>query len=465
MQNPEILIESLDQEGRGVGRSADSGATSGATADTTSGTVPGKVIFVEGGLIGERVRYSSYRKKPSYENAIATEILRASAERAIPACPHFGVCGGCAMQHLDGRAQVAVKQRVLEDNLWHIGKLKPNVIYRAIHGPSWAYRHRARLSVRHVVKKGGVLVGFHERRSSFVADMRECHVLPRQTSDLLLPLRELIGQLSIRDKLPQIEVALGEDDHVPGSLTTVMVLRILEALSPDDESLLRQFADQHQVHFWLQTKGPDTVVPFYPPTGQLAYGLPEFGISMPFRPTDFTQVNAQINRVLVSRALKLLQPQAHERIADLFCGLGNFTLPIATLAREVVGIEGSALLTQRALDNAVLNGLVHKTSFATANLFEASLEQFKTLGRFDKMLIDPPREGALEVAKVILQLGPDAPSRIVYVSCNPSTLARDAAVLVHDGGYALRGAGVVNMFPQTAHVESIAVFEKPVDPA
>ncbi len=450
MQNPEILIESLDHEGRGIGRVGD---------------VPdGKVIFVEGGLVGERVRYSSYRKKPSYENAIATEILRASSTRVVPTCPHFGVCGGCSMQHLDARAQVAVKQRVLEDNLWHIGKLRPDIVYRPIYGPSWGYRYRARLSVRHVVKKGGVLVGFHEKRSSFVADMRECHVLPEKVSKLLVPLRELIGALSIRDRLPQIELAMGDgNDAMGGEPVIVLVLRILDPLSSDDEGLVRAFADQHRVDFWLQSKGPDTITPFYPAESRLAYGLPAFGIKMPFRPADFTQVNSFINRVLVSRALKLLDPQPHERIADLFCGLGNFTLPIARTAREVIGIEGSAALTERAANNAALNGLSHKTHFSVANLFEASLEQFRSLGHFDKMLIDPPREGAFEVAKVLCQLGDQAPGRIVYVSCNPSTLARDAALLVHEGPYRLVGAGVVNMFPQTSHVESIAMFERTLE--
>lgn len=448
MLNPEILIESLDHEARGVGH-----------AD-------GKVVFVDGALPGERVRYSSYRKKQSYEQAQMVELLAPSAQRVVPLCPHFGVCGGCSMQHLDARAQVAVKQRVLEDNLWHIGRLRPEVMFRAIHGPSWGYRFRARLSVRNVPKKGGVLVGFHERKRSYIADMQSCAVLPPHVSALLMPLRALIEGLSIKERAPQIELAVGED-------ATVLVLRNLEPLTADDEALLRAFADRHGVHFWLQPKGPDSALPLHLPPDSLSgsadselnYVLPEFGVRMPFKPTDFTQVNHHINRVLVRRALRLLDAQPHERIADLFCGLGNFTLPIATRAAEVLGVEGSETLVQRARDNAQANGLASKARFLAANLFEATLAQVREWGRFDKVLIDPPREGAIALAKAFSALAAvqgsgEAPARIVYVSCNPSTLARDAAVLVHEGGYVLRGAGVVNMFPQTSHVESIALFER-----
>ena len=439
----ELEIESLDQDGRGI-----------AHAD-------GKVVFVEGALTGERVRARPLRSKARYALAETVEVLRASASRVTPACPHFGVCGGCSMQHLEPRAQVAVKQRVLEDNLWHIARLKPETIFRPICGPFWGYRYRARLSVRKVVKKGGMLVGFHERKSTFIADMRECHVLPPMLSALLVPLRELIGGLSIAERLPQIEVAVGE-----GSV--VLVLRVLEPPTSADGEALAAFADRHGVQIWLQSKGPETATPFYPAAAPehpgLFYALPEFGVRMPFRPTDFTQVNHRINRVLVQRALTLLDVQAGERVLDLFCGLGNFTLPIATLAREVVGIEGSATLVARATANAAVNGLADKTRFAVANLFEATRAQFEDLGPFDKWLIDPPRDGAIEVVKALAELGPDsplAPWRIVYVSCSPSTLARDAAVLVSQAGYTLRGAGVVNMFPHTSHVESVALFERP----
>ena len=450
MHNSLLDIESLDMEARGVGHLANEDGS------------PGKVIFVEGALPGERVRFKSYRRKAKWEAADMTELLRESTLRAKPRCMYFGICGGCAMQHLNVPAQVAIKQRVLEDALRHLGKVHAEMILRPIHGPDWGYRYRARLSVRHVAKKGGVLIGFHERRSSFIADMKSCEILPPEVSRMLVPLRSLIAALSIRDRLPQIELAVGE---LEGKQVIVMVLRVIEPPSEEDKAQLIAFANQWPVHFWLQSKGPDTALPFYPLDSNLAYTLPEFGIDMPFRPTDFTQVNHQINRVLVERALRLLDAQPTDRVADLFCGLGNFTLPLATRAAEVVGIEGSPALTERSLQNARANRLDQKTVFYNRNLFEFSVQDLLSLGRFDRMLIDPPREGAMDVCKAIAELvseDPEAsPKRIVYVSCNPATLARDAGVLVHIGGYVLSKAGVVNMFPHTAHVESIAVFDRP----
>ncbi|WP_232316468.1 23S rRNA (uracil(1939)-C(5))-methyltransferase RlmD [Candidatus Burkholderia verschuerenii] len=439
-------IVSLDAEARGVGRTVNEDGE------------PGKVIFVEGALPGERVSYTSYRRKPSFEQAQVVKVLREAVIRTTPKCTFFGTCGGCSMQHLDVRAQIAVKQRVLEDNLEHLSKLRAETMFRPIHGPSWGYRYRARLTVRHVEKKGGVLVGFHERKSSYVADMTSCEVLPPHVSAMLVPLRHLVAGLSIRDRMPQIELAVGAD-------VTALVLRILEPLTEADEALLRSFADEHNVQFWLQPKGPDTVYPFYPLDRELAYTLPEFAIRMPFKPTDFTQVNHQINRVLVARALSLLAPLPGDRVLDLFCGIGNFTLPLARRSREVVGIEGSEALTTRALENARANGVDGHTSFACRNLFEVTADDFRALGAFDKFLIDPPREGALAVSKALADLaqaGEQAllPKRIVYVSCNPATLARDAGLLVHEAGYRMKGAGVVNMFPHTSHVESIALFER-----
>jgi len=429
-------IESLDMEARGIARRE------------------GKVVFVEGALPGERVTVQTLRRKPSYEIARVDAVLRESSQRVVPRCPHFGVCGGCAMQHLDAAAQVAVKQRALEDTFWHVGKLKPARILPPLHGPTWGYRYRARLSVRVVPKKGGVLVGFHERKSSYVADMRTCHVLPPHAAALLMPLRAMVAALSAPDRMPQIEVAVGD-------ACTVLVLRHLLPLTDGDLAVLRAFAREHGVIWWLQPKGPDTAHPLEPGDADaLAYRLPEFGLRMPFRPTDFTQVNHAINRTLVSRALGLLDVRPQDRVADLFCGLGNFTLPLATRAREVVGVEGSKALTDRALEAAARHGLSQRTSFATLNLFEVDADWLRALGRFDRMLIDPPREGAQAVAQALAQLAPDErPARIVYVSCNPATLARDAAILAHEGGYALRSAGVINMFPHTGHVESIAVFE------
>lgn len=437
MQQQDILsIESLDLEARGIARR------------------DGKVVFVEGALPGERVVGRTVRSKPSYEIARVERIVKASSQRVVPSCPNFGVCGGCAMQHLEPVAQVAIKQRVLEDALWHVGKLSAERMLPPIQGPSWGYRYRARLSVRHVAKKGGVLVGFRERRSSYVVDMNECHVLPPQVSAMLSPLRALISQMSRPDRMPQIEVSVGD-------AVTVLVLRHLEPLTDNDEALLRAFGAEHGVQWWLQPKGPETVHRLDPDVGpDLAYTMPEFGLRMPFRPTDFTQVNHAINRVLVSRALSLLAVKPEDRVADLFCGLGNFTLPLATLCREVVGVEGSAALTDRALEAAARHGLNGHTRFATVNLFEVDADWLRAQGRFDRMLIDPPREGAHAISQALSDLAPEErPRRIVYVSCNPSTLARDAAILCHLGGYALSAAGTVNMFPHTGHVESIAVFD------
>jgi 23S rRNA (uracil1939-C5)-methyltransferase len=430
---PTGIIESLDHEARGVTR------------------LEGKTIFVEGALPGERVEYVCFRKKPSFEVARTERILKASPDRVIPKCPHFGVCGGCSMQHLDSAAQVAAKQRVLEANLWHLGRLRAEQLYAPIYGPAWGYRQRARLSVRMVPKKGGALVGFHERKSSYVADMRQCENLPPHVSALLLPLRDLVSALSISSALPQIELAVGES-------VTALVLRILEPPSAADENLLRAFADRHDVVFYLQPKGPATAYRFYPLDGaKLSYLLPDFGIEHFFSPTEFTQVNNAVNRVLVRRALALLEPQPGERIADMFCGLGNFSLPIARSGAHVLGIEGSADLLLRAAANSAANGLAGQVDYAVANLFETTPESLAALGHFDRMLIDPPREGAVELVNA---LGEDSPRRIVYVSCNPATLARDAAILVTQKGYRLRGAGVVNMFPNTSHVESIALFDR-----
>ncbi|MFM2085831.1 MAG: hypothetical protein RLZZ237_700 [Pseudomonadota bacterium] len=444
MQENIIEIKSLDMDARGVGH-----------IENEDGT-PGKVVFVEGALPGERVSFVTYKKKKNWEMARMTVLHRESAMRITPKCKHFDNCGGCSMQHLEPSAQVAIKQRVLEDNLWHIGKVRPLNIMRPMYGPTWGYRYRARLSVRHVKKKDAVLVGFHEKKSAFVADMDSCEILPPHISAMLLPLRALVASLSIFDQMPQIELAVGED-------VTAMVLRIMAPLTGEDESKLKAFADEYGVQWWLQVKGPETAVPFYPLDRQLHYLLPEFGVKMPFKPVDFTQVNHHINRVLVSKALRLLEVQPQDRVADLFCGLGNFTLPLATQGSEVVGIEGSTTLTERALENALANGLSAKTSFFTRNLFEVTTDDLIALGKFDRILVDPPRDGAMALCQALVGLAqtrPDMlPKRIVYVSCSPSTLARDAGILALEAGYTLSKAGVVNMFPHTSHVESMAVFD------
>jgi len=449
-----LLVESLDIEAQGVAHKPD-----------------GKVVFIKGALPFEIVTANINRKKTSFEQATVGAIHRESSQRVRPGCPHFGLhegaCGGCKMQHLHVGAQVAIKQRVLEDNLWHLGKLKADNILRPIEGPAWAYRYRARLSVRYVRKKGEVLVGFHERKSGYVADMKVCPVLPPHVSALLLPLRVLIGGMEARETLPQIELACGDT-------VTAMVLRHMEALSEGDLAQLRAFGILYNVQWWLQPKGPDTIHLLEQGGEQLAYALPEFGITMPFKPTDFTQVNPQINRVLVVRALRLLQVQKTERVIDWFCGLGNFTLPLATLAGEVLGIEGSEALVARSRENYKLNqGLAHDfsalaaTKFVARNLFEMTPQVLMADGSAHKWLIDPPREGAFALVQALAALHQDPalregwtpPTRIVYVSCNPATLARDADVLVHQAGYRCVSAGMVNMFPHTAHVESMAVFE------
>lgn len=439
-----LEVESLDLEAQGVAHNAE-----------------GKVVFIEGALPGERVQVQVHRRKNNWEQASFTAMARESAQRVNPTCPHYGLhagaCGGCKMQHLHAGAQVAVKQRTLEDDLWHLAKVKPERVLRPIEGPTWGYRHRARLSVRYVAKKGTVLVGFHERKSRYIADMRSCAVLPPAASELLMPLRELVMAMQARETLPQIELAMGDS-------VLALVLRHLEPLSEADLARLRAFAAAHQVQWWLQPKGPDSVHRLDEQGPGLAYALSEFGVEMPFKPTDFTQVNPHINRVLVHRALRLLDVQPSERVIDWFCGLGNFTLPLATRAREVLGIEGSQALVDRARQNARHNGL--SASFAERNLFELTPEVLAADGTADKWLVDPPREGAFALAKAaaeLVQSGADwaPPGRIVYVSCNPATLARDAGLLVHQAGYRCTAAGVVNMFPHTAHVESIAVFDRP----
>ena len=443
MSDNKLKITALDMDARGIGHLQNEDGSQG------------KVVFVDGALPGEIVSFSTYRKKPHWENAQMTQLHKESSQRTKPKCSYFGLCGGCSMQHLDAAAQVAIKQRVLEDSLWHIGKVKPTTMLRPIFGPTWGYRYRARLSVRNVIKKGVVLVGFHEKKSRYVANTETCEILPPHVSAMLLPLRALIAGLSIIDDLPQIELAVGED-------VTALVLRIMRPLSSNDEVLLKEFADKFQVQWWLQPAGLDSVAIFYPEKPELHYLLPEFGVKMPFKPTDFTQVNHHINRVMVVRALRLLDVQPGDRVADLFCGLGNFTLPIAVQAKEVVGIEGSATLTARALENAVVNGLSEKVSFSTRNLFEISVDDLLKLGRFDRYLVDPPRDGAMALCEALLQLSGSAPEflprRIVYVSCSPGTLARDAGLLVK-AGYTMSLAGVVNMFPHTSHVESMAVFD------
>lgn len=432
---PAVIVESLDQEGRGVAH------------------VDGKTIFIDGALPTEKVTYQLTRSKSTYAFANVAEILKQSNLRVMPKCPHYGLCGGCKLQHLDFAGQVAAKQRLLENDLKHIGKVQPENMLPPLYGPAWGYRHKARLSVKYVTKKERVLVGFNEKGTRYVADMNSCEVLTPAVSALIAPLQDMILQLSLRDKIPQLELAVGENNNI------VLIFRIMDALQANDKALLRAFADEHKVNIWTQTKGPETVKPFYPlDAASLQYSLSEFGLAYPFKPNEFTQVNPQINQVMVRRAIQLLTPQPSERIADFFCGIGNFTLPIARSGASVLGLEGLQNLVARAVESATLNNLNQNTQFGVSDLFKMTPEALTNLGHFDKWLIDPPRDGAFELVKSINE--ENAPQKIVYVSCNPATLARDADILVNEKGYSLSAAGVINMFPHTTHVESIACFIK-----
>ncbi len=425
-------ISALDADGFGVAR------------------VEGKVIFVDGALAGERVWSRRFQGSSRFDRAEVVSVERAAAQRVTPPCPHFGLCGGCTLQHLEPGAQVAVKQRQLEENLWRIGKVRPERILPPIFGPSLGYRSKARLSVR-VPQSRGALVGFRERQSSYVADMNYCFTLDPRVAHLLLPLRALVAKLGEPQGIPQIEVATTPE-------VVALVFRHLLPLSSQDVALMRDFAQQHGVQLWLQSGGPATIHCVWPAEpAPLCYRLPEFNVSLRFDPLVFTQVNQAMNQSLVRRAMALLQPRPGERILDLFCGLGNFTLPIARMGAEVLGVEGDARLVALAGENAQSNGLQALARFAVADLTRIGPEDLSAWGRVDKMLIDPPRSGAMEVLKA---LGKVHPERIVYVSCGPATLARDAEYLVYVRGYRLVAAGVVNMFPHTAHVESIALFQR-----
>jgi 23S rRNA (uracil1939-C5)-methyltransferase len=428
-----VHIDSLDQDGRGVAR-----------AD-------GKVTFVQGALPGETAEIRVWERKLHFDLADAVRILRPSAMRTDPPCPHYARCGGCSMQHLDPRAQVASKQRTLEESLLRLGRVSPEQILAPIHGPAWGYRQRARFAARHVPHKGGALVGFHEKRTHRVADMDSCAVLPPHLSALIVPLRALLGAMHLAARIPQVELAAGDS-------AIAVIVRVLDAPDEHDLALLRAFAREHGLDMYLQPGGPDSLHALEPPQPRaLFYRLPEFGLEMQFGPADFTQVNDAVNGALVQRAVALLDAHPGQRLADLFCGIGNFTLAIARRGALVTGVEGSASLVARAQQNAVRNGLSARARFLAADLFTAPEPVLKELGPIDGMLIDPPRQGAHALVQA---LGADAAMRLVYVSCNPATLARDAGILVQDKGYRLRAAGVVNMFPHTSHVESVALFER-----
>ncbi|RBP51532.1 23S rRNA (uracil(1939)-C(5))-methyltransferase RlmD [Arenicella xantha] len=433
----EISIDSLAHDGRGVGRGED-----------------GKVVFVDFALPGERVMYVPVMNRKSYLFGTTLEVLEPSEHRIEPKCPVFGQCGGCVLQHLETHMQIQYKQQALLENFKKIGNVQPESLLEPMVGAHWGYRRRARLGAKFVPKKGGMIVGFRERNSSYIQPTEQCEVLYPEVSALLPILRATLEQVSCNDKLPQVEISVADN-------ATVMVLRHLEPLLQQDLEILTQFAKQHDVQLFLQPGNLKSVHPLYPAAPEaLYYDFPAFDIRVEFLPTDFIQVNGSINEQLVVRAVELLDVQDSDRVLDLFCGVGNFTLPLARRAGQVIGVEGDQALVNRAHHNRELNKL-ENVDFHFGDLFKEDMTSESHGGwldqTFDKILLDPPRSGAAEMIKRIPQLNP---SKVVYVSCGPATLARDAGVMVNEHGYRMTQAGVIDMFPHTAHVESIAVFEK-----
>lgn len=432
-----VRIEAIDHQGRGIAHQNE------------------KTIFIENALLGEKVSFRIFKKSKKVFFAKSENILEASPQRSQPICTYYGICGGCSMQHYDYGAQVAYKQKAFEETLWHVAKVKPDTIFSPIFGPQKQYRHKARLRTKFVDKKNKVLVGFNEKLSHFLTDMTSCEVLPKKISNLLGPLQKSLSRLSIKDAVPQIEYASNQDRHI-------LVLRILKPLSTNDTDELMRFQTEYQVEVWTQTKGHDTVKPLLETTDHLIeFKNDEYNLSYQFNPTGFTQINPFINQVMIRRSMYYLDPKKDELIFDFFCGLGNFTLPIATFQSKVVGFEGDRFLVDAANKNAQKNKLDHLVSFMQLDLFKHSNDVLTPLGQADKWLIDPPRDGAQNLIQQINQT--NRPKRIVYVSCNPASLARDAGILVHEKNYTFKGAGILNMFPHTSHVESISVFESNED--
>lgn len=430
------VIERLSHDGRGVAR------------------VDGKVVFIDDALPGERVRFRYARRHRRYDTGALLEVVAPAPERvAVPPCPHFGTCGGCSLQHLQPEAQIAAKEAVLREQLERIGKVEPARWFAPLTGPVWGYRRKARLGVRVVPKKGGVLVGFRERRHSFITPLAECKTLDPRFARLLPTLPELIGGLSCPDRLPQIELAAGDGD-------AALVFRHLDPLTDGDRERLAAFGEGEGVQVHLQPGGPESVHPLWPDSPPpLSYDLPVYDLRFCFGPTDFTQVNAEVNRRMVDQAIALLALARGDRLADLYCGIGNFTLPAARRGAQALGIEGGPALLRRAGENAERND-IGNVRFRQADLEDEGLSIPWQDFAIDKLLLDPPRSGAMKALK---RLGAQRPARIVYVSCYPATLARDAEYLVRVLGYRLQGAGVVDMFPQTSHMESMALFVRAGD--
>lgn len=427
----EATIESLSHDGRGIAR------------------LEGKTVFIDGALPQETVGFVYIRLHKKYDEAKAVDIKHAAEHRVAPKCVHFGVCGGCNLMHLAPAEQLAHKQATLAEHFSHFGQLKPQHWLEPMTGPIWGYRRKARLGVKYVTKKEKVLVGFREKGSPFLAELSQCEVLDPRVGLKLTDLGKMITSLQAYNRIAQIEVAIDEEN-------TALVFRNLDPLSLDDQQQLIAFGQNNQLWIFLQPGGPNTVTPIWPENPQLAYA-PAEGLRLEFSPGDFTQVNAQINRKMIVCALQLLELKPEDRVLDLFCGLGNFTLPIAQQVKEVIGVEGESSLVERARHNASLNSLKN-AFFETADLTKTALKDYAWAKEgFNKVLLDPPRSGAFEVLNQIVALGAEI---IVYVSCNPATLARDAGELVNQHGYQLEKAGIMDMFPHTAHVESIAIFRK-----
>jgi 23S rRNA (uracil1939-C5)-methyltransferase len=427
----EADIVDLAHDGRGIAR--DAGC---------------KTVFIEGALPGERVRFRVLKRRRQLDEAGLVDVLTASPDRVAPACAHFGICGGCSLQHLSAPAQLAAKERHLLDNLERIGRVRPEHVLAPLRGPAWAYRRRARLGVKYVYKKGRVLAGFREREKPYLADIQRCEILLEPLATLPRDLAALVETLAIREKIPQVEVAAGDRE-------TALVFRVLEAPGTEDIEKIAAFGVAQGVQIFLQTGGLDTVRALRPDYAPLSYAVDEGRVVIEFGPVDFIQINREINASMVSAALELLQPSADDRVLDLFCGLGNFTLPLARRAQGVVGVEGDAALLAKAAANAARNG-VGNAAFFMENLFEPAKFGPWADERYDLVLLDPPRAGA---SALLTRMAQWRPRRVVYISCHPGSLARDAEILVYNQGFQLTHAGVMDMFPHTTHVESIAVFE------
>lgn len=425
-------IESLSHEGRGVTH------------------IDGKTVFIDSALPGEQVEFNYVSKRSKFDEGVAENIVKPNEQRTQPECEYFGYCGGCSLQHMQAEAQIAHKQNVLLEQFTHLGNVTPESILPPLTGPSFGYRHKARLAVKHVIKKEKVLVGFREKRSPFVADINECKVLHPEIGKKLSVLQELIESLSIYNQIPQIEVAVSDNG-------TALVFRHLAALTDDDLNKLQRFEEENQFKLYLQPEGYDSVHRLgKQEDGSLYYELVEHDVRVHFKPTDFTQINVDINQGMINLALELLEPNKDEDILDLFCGVGNFTLPLARRSKSVTGVEGDSALVERAKNNAVKNS-IDNTEFNVADLAKTEEPYPFMRNKYDKLLLDPARTGAKEI---ISALDMKNIKRIVYVSCNPATLARDAGILVNEKGFKLKKAGVMDMFPHTAHVESIAMFDK-----